>query len=159
MLSLGVCCYSSGQETSKASSEHADATVISASYCELVSNPGLYDGKEVTVRATYKYGYEWSYLYCLSCMNKGQTWLDVPTDLDAASEKALKRMPKGAGAANLTVQGTFTRCGHCGHQGSYPFKFVAHKVSNVAVVIKGMKSLDEEQKAERRWACGGTNPK
>jgi hypothetical protein len=29
----------------------------------------------------------------------------------------------------------------------------------VAVVIKGMKSRDEEQTAEKRWACGGTNPK
>jgi hypothetical protein len=33
------------------------------------------------------------------------------------------------------------------------------KASNVAVVIKGMKSRDEEQTAEKQWACGGTNPK
>jgi len=29
----------------------------------------------------------------------------------------------------------------------------------VAVVSKGMKPLAEEEKAERQWACGGTDPK
>jgi len=28
----------------------------------------------------------------------------------------------------------------------------------VAVVTKGMNSRDEEQTAEKQWACGGTNP-
>ena len=115
--------------------------------------------KEVTVRATYKYGYEWSYLYCLSCMDKGRVWLEFPFDLDASATKALKHGSKGAGTVNVTVRGTFIKCGHCGHQGAYPFKFVATKAADVAVVIRGMKSLDEEQAAEKQWACGGTNPK
>ncbi|HEX4538197.1 MAG TPA: hypothetical protein VH140_14695 [Candidatus Acidoferrum sp.] len=64
--------------------------------------------KEVAVRATYKYGYEWSYLYCLSCMDKGRVWLEFPFELDASATKALKRGPKGAGTVNVTVQGTLS---------------------------------------------------
>ena len=129
------------------------------SFCELLNNPERYNMKEVTVRATYKYGYEWSYLYCLTCVDKGRVWLEFPFNLDASATKALKRGPKGAGTINVTVQGTFIKCGSCGHQGGYPFKFVGTKASDVAVVIKGMKSRDEEQTAEKQWACGGTNPK
>ena len=29
----------------------------------------------------------------------------------------------------------------------------------MVVVIKGMKTLDEEQKAEKEWACSGTSQK
>jgi len=43
--------------------------------------------------------------------------------------------------------------------GMYPYKFVVHKITDVAVVSKGMKPLTEEEKAEKQWACGGTNPK
>ena len=127
--------------------------------CELVRNPALYDGKEVTVRATYKYGFEWQMLYCLDCLDKGKAWLELPIDLDDASVKALKRAPRGAGTVNLTVQGVFRGGGHYGHQNMYSYQLVAHKVSNVAVVIRGMKTLEEEQRAEKKWACGGTNPK
>lgn len=147
-LLCGACCYCSGQQNSSPT----------VSFCELVNNPEHYNMKEVTVRASYKYGYEWSYLYCLSCIDKGRVWLELPFNLDESATKALKRSPKGAGTVNVTVQGTFIKCGSCGHQGGYPFKIVGKKASDVAVVIKGMKRLDEEQKAEKQWACGGTIP-
>ena len=128
-------------------------------FCELVRNPELYNGKVVTVRATYKYGFEWQMLYCLDCLDKGKAWLVLPNDLDDASVKTLKHAPEGAGTVNLTVQGVFMSGGHYGHENGYRYQFVANKVTNVAVVIKGMKTLQEEQTAEKQWACGGTNPK
>jgi hypothetical protein len=129
------------------------------SFCDLVKNRQIYNGKKVTVRSTYKYGFEWQYLYCLTSVDSGKVWLEIPSDLDDASVKTLKRAPKGAGTVNLTVQGVFMSGGSYGHLNGYPYQLVAHKVSNVAVVIKGMKSLDEERKAEQQWACGGANPK
>jgi len=129
-------------------------------FCDLLSNPDEYNGKEVTVRATYRYGFEWQELYCLDCLDKGRAWLELPYDPDDdAAVKSLKRAPKGAGIVNITVQGVFVSGGHFGHMNGYKYKFVAHKVSEMAVVLKGMKSPSEEKKAEERWACGGTNPK
>jgi hypothetical protein len=32
-------------------------------------------------------------------------------------------------------------------------------ISHVVVVHKGMKNTVEEEKAEKRWGCGGTSPK
>jgi hypothetical protein len=128
-------------------------------FCELLNNPERYNRTEVTIRATYKYGYEWSYLYCLTCLDKGKVWLEFPFDLDASATKALKRGPKRAGTVNVTLQGTFIKCGNCGHEGGYPFLFVASKASDVRVVVKEMKARDKEQAAEKQWACGGTNPR
>jgi hypothetical protein len=127
-------------------------------FCDLVRNPEKYNGEEITVRATYRYGFEWSQLYCLDCAEKGKAWLDTGF-LDDASARSLKRAPKYAGIVNLTVQGAFVSGDTYGHLNGYRYKIEAHKLSNVAVVQKGMKPLAEEQKAERHWACGGTDPK
>ena len=129
------------------------------SFCDLVRNPEKYDGKVLSVRATYRYGFEWQQFYCLDCLDRGKAWLEIPSDLDNTSEKALRRAPKGAGIVNLTVEGVFVSGGRFGHMNGYPYKFVVHKVRDVAVVLKGMKGLAEEEKAEKQGACGGSNPK
>src|SRR5215470_4199764 len=98
-------------------------TQSQVTFCDLVRNPELYNGKEVTVRATYKYGFEWQQLYCLECLDKGRAWLELPDDLDDASVKALKRAPKEAGIVNVTVQGIFVSGGHYGHENGYRYKF------------------------------------
>lgn len=128
-------------------------------FCELLRNPGKYSGKEVTVRATWKYGYEWSQLYCLDCLDKGKAWLEIPGDINDASIKALRRAPKDAGIVNITVRGTFMSGSHFGHLNGYPYQIVVRQVTDVAVVLKGMKSPEQEKEAEKRWACGGANPK
>jgi hypothetical protein len=128
-------------------------------FCDLLRNPEKYNGKEVTVRATWRYGYEWSQFYCLDCLDKGRAWLEMPFDLDDASMKALRRTPKGAGIVNLTVEGVFMSGGRFGHLNGYPYQLVARRVSKVAIVLSGMKGPAKEKEAEKRWACGGTNPK
>jgi len=129
-------------------------------FCDLMKDPQKYDGKEVTVRATWRYGFEWSDLYCIDCSPRNNlTWLKFSDDLDEGSEKALKHTPKGAAIVNLTIVGTFRSSGRFGHMGSYPYEFLATKVSRIKVVLKGMKGSEEEERAEKRWACGGTNPK
>jgi hypothetical protein len=153
LLALALFC---GASSSSLGQESDPATVT---FCDLLNNPERYNGRVVTVRATYKYGYEWSYLYCLSCRDKGRVWLEFPVDLDASATKALKRAPKYAGIVNVTVEGTFIKCRGCGHLNAYPFQLTGNKASNVSVLIKGMKGPDEEEAAEKRWACGGTNPK
>jgi hypothetical protein len=119
----------------------------------------MFNGKEFTIRATYRYGFEWQQLYCLACLDKGKAWLEISNDMDSASEKALKHAPKNAGIVNLTVTGIFMSGSTYGHLNGYRYKFVANKVRNISIVSRGMRSPAEERAAEERWACGGTNPK
>lgn len=128
-------------------------------FCDLIRNPEKYSGKEVTIRATYRYGFEWSELYCLDCLDQGKVWLDMPTALEDTSAKSLRKMPKGAGIVNLTVQGIFVSGGTFGHSNAYRYKIDPTRISDVVVLQKGMKSPAEEKDVEKRWACGGRNPK
>jgi hypothetical protein len=130
----------------------------SVTFCDLLRNPEKYNGKVVTVRATWRYGYEWSQFYCLDCLDKGKAWLDTSNEMDDASIRTLKRTP-GSGIVNLTVEGVFMSGGTFGHLNGYPYQLVAHRVSNLAIVVRGMKDAAKEKEAEKRWACGGTNPK
>ena len=153
------CLYlwkcSSGKISQDGEGEH----IIPIAFCDLLRNPQKYNGQKVTVRATWRYGFEWSQLYCLDCLDNGKAWLDRASDLDEASERALKKTPKGAGIVNLTVEGVFRSDGTFGHLNGYRYEIVPSKISHISVIQKGAKSAAEDQKAERRWACGGTNPK
>jgi hypothetical protein len=111
--------------------------------CDLIRNPEKYNGKEVTIRATYRYGFEWSELYCLNCLGQGKAWLAMPTALQETSARSLKRMPKGAGIVNVTVQGVFISGRTFGHSNAYRYKIEPSKISDVVVLQKGMKSPEE----------------
>ena len=135
-----------------ASSAIAQATRL----CELIRNPEKYNGKLVRVRATWVYGYEWSYLHCLDCDQP--VWLDT-SELDEKSEKTLRHKPKGAGNVNVDVEGVFQAGGTFGHQNGYKYQLTAHTVANPAVILKGMKTRDKVLEIERKFGCGGAKPR
>jgi hypothetical protein len=60
---------------------------------------------------------------------------------------------------NLTLEGTSRGRGSFGHMGGYPYLVTVRKISDLVVVQKGMKDISDEEKVEKKWACGGTNPK
>ncbi len=125
-------------------------------FCDLMRNPAEYSGKLVKIRATWVYGFEWSYLHCLDC--EGRVWLDT-SQIDEQSEKALKHTPKGAAIVNMDVEGVFQTGGSFGHLNGYRYQLLAYTVKNLRVISKGMKGPDKEAEIERRLACGGTTPR
>jgi hypothetical protein len=138
-----------------ASSQAQTATT----FCDLLRNPEKYNGRVVKVRATYKFFFEMSLLYCLDCLDKGEAWLEQGWPLDKASEKALRKLlGHGAGTANITVEGVFEYGRHYGHLGA-PYQITARRISNVAVITRGAKDPVVEREREKKWACGGTSPK
>ena len=112
-------------------------------FYELMRDPGAYNGKTVKVRATWIYGFEWSYLHCLSC--DGRAWLDSSA-LDEQSEKVLKHMPKGGGIVNVDVEGVFQTGRTFGHLNGYKFQVTAHTIANPAVISTGMKAHERSLK-------------
>lgn len=134
---------------------HSQAPVT---FCDLLRNPEKYNRQEIRVRATFRYGVEWSELYCLDCLDKGKAWLDIVA-LDEASERALRKLPKDAAIVNLTVEGKFMSGSTYGHLNGYRYQIVADKISDAKVIQKGSKSRAKEEIAEKHWGCGGTNPK
>ncbi|MBV9074868.1 MAG: hypothetical protein JOZ10_14670 [Acidobacteria bacterium] len=121
----------------------------------MIRHPETYNGKTVKIRATWIYGYEWTYLHCLGC--DGRVWLDT-SELDERSEKTIKHTPKDAAIVNVDVEGVF-QAGSFGHMGGYEYQLRAHTISNPEVISKGMKGREKELEIERQFACGGVKPR
>ena len=130
---LGVCYCADGQDTRKVTLSQSQEAIVQANVtlCEVVKNPELYNGKEVTIQAEYVLGFEWSALFSEECPDH-KIWLEW-RGLDDVSAKALKRAYDAGPTyltmpGYLTVQGTFTSGSHYGHMGAYSYEIVAHKV-------------------------------
>jgi hypothetical protein len=61
------------------------------SYCDLMSSPEQYRGKVVRVSAIYRYGFEWSELYCLECISAARTWVDVDESFVASTKANVRK--------------------------------------------------------------------
>ncbi|MFV0388159.1 MAG: hypothetical protein ACK5NT_05335 [Pyrinomonadaceae bacterium] len=127
-------------------------------YCELLKNPEKYDGKEVKVRATYRYGFEWSEIYCLDCRSIGKTWLEA-SNITKKSEKILKKLPRDDGTVNAIFTGTFESSKGPFGDGSYRFRFMLKEISQAELVTKS--GADPEQLPEdirKKVCCSVSTP-
>ena len=107
----------------------------SISFCDLLKNPEKYDGKEVTVRATYRYGFEWQELFCLNCRNIGKTWLEIG-DITKKSEKILKKFPNDDGTITALFTGIFQSSKGSFGDGGYRFRFMLKEISKAKLLTK-----------------------
>lgn len=112
--------------------------VQTVSLCDLVRSPRDFDQKRVRIQATYRYGFEWSELYCEDCLDVGLVWLDFDTAFDESTDKKtrsrIKWSEKGR-TVNITAVGKFYAVGKFGHLGGYPFKFVAEYFERAEVIL------------------------
>jgi len=67
--------------------------------CDVLSSPGKYEGKEVTIRGIYRVAFEASQLYSLSCPDSGPVWVEFENS-DAGS-KAAGRIKSVCGRSGL----------------------------------------------------------
>ncbi len=102
-------------------------TYMKVDYCELIKNPTAYDGRKVRVEATYRFGYEWSELYCASCFDLAKrTWVGFDNLDETCSDKKLlkklrKESPRGR-TLSVVFAGTFdsSKTGY-GHSNDFKF--------------------------------------
>lgn len=100
------------------------------SYCELIDHPEEYDGKQIEVKASHRYGFEWQELLCMKCRGKKKTWLEISLENEDPLKRVLRKLPKDQGIINATFYGVF----HTG--GSYGDGGYAHMLD-----LKFMKDL------------------
>lgn len=128
---------------------------MTVEYCALIKNPEKYDGKEVTIRATYRYGFEWQEMFCLDCRDTGKTWLEIDDDnITKKSKKMLRKFPKDDGTINALFTGTFESSKGSFGDGSYRFRFVLKEISQAELVTKS--GADPQQLPDdiRKKVCG-----
>lgn len=107
----GSLCVSVGQ-----SKRHTTKTKIPVvKLCELVANPAKYEGKEIAVFATYRFGIETQILWCLSCTcDRCPAEAIVGVDEEQLPDAIRRRIPSGAGTVNGIFRGRFNSQGDTG---------------------------------------------
>lgn len=106
--------------------------------CDLLANASGYNGKSVTVKATYASGEEYAILKDDSCQPApDKTKLVLATfsskyQFKSALDKKLHKLVKKNQQAEVTVVGIFTDPGHnIGHQGCCRYKLEVHQLLDV----------------------------
>jgi len=103
------------------------------SLSQLVESPKQFDGKRVSVNATYRVAFETAEIYCLSSLHAGHVWVtfeDSPGG-NAAVSKLRRSLKNGEGSANAQFTGFFRGPGNYGHLGTYRFQFTVTSVTKV----------------------------
>ena len=111
--------------------------------CDVLKETNQYDGKQITVRATYRSGMATSQLYCLACIDPGRVWMRelLPRDGEIApGVRKLNELLHEAGPA-VTVNGIFTGIfrgpGQHGYLGASTYQIDVQEVRNVELIYRG----------------------
>lgn len=126
-----------GQQSTILSQTSPQSEIPTVTFCDLVRDKEQYKDKTVRLRTVYRFGFEWSDIYCLECLGieKSLTWLEFADEMCDGSKKI-----KGNGDAGKTVKvqvvGKFLTDGGFGHLGGYPNKFVVSCVEKVKTIAK-----------------------
>ncbi|MBI4751130.1 MAG: hypothetical protein HY774_21845 [Acidobacteria bacterium] len=75
--------------------------------CDLIHKSRLYDQQMVRVQGIYRYGVEWSELYCLECLTGGSIWVEFNVSLESRTKKKLIKRVSGNEDLGRTVKVVF----------------------------------------------------
>jgi hypothetical protein len=116
-----------------------ESEYTAVAYCDLVRNPERHKQKLVRVSAVYRYGYEWSELYCLECATEGKTWVDFDESFSSSTKASIKKKLGDNGFKGRTVLvtmvGKFDAGGGYGHMGAYRFRLLVSQVEKADVIL------------------------
>ena len=104
--------------------------------CDVLQKPEQYNGKQITVKATYRVGFENSQMYCMACLSEGYVWMDtaqVHGDV-SSSVKKLYRLEKEGGTLNGIFTGTFYGPGFYGHMGTGKYEIKVEKIRELKLI-------------------------
>lgn len=113
--------------------------IVDVNFCDLLKNPKDYSAKLIRVKATYRYGFEWSDLYCSNCLDKGIVWIDFTDSFEIDSKKRFRKKIKyseDGRTVNVVFVGKFFSNGGYGHLGGYKLKFVAQRIEAAQIIYK-----------------------
>ena len=103
--------------------------------CEILQEAEHYDGAKISVSATYRVAYEASTIYCLSCSESGEVWVEF--DSVKSGEKAgktLDRLVHTRGTVNGVFIGIFHSGGRYGHLSAYRYELSVGAVRDLKLV-------------------------
>ena len=108
--------------------------------CAVLRDSEFYNGKQVTVRATFRIGRNQSQLYCMACMEGGRVWMrellpargEVAPGLKKLNDLILEN--ETGITVNGIFTGTFRGAGQYGRLGAFTYQIDVQEVSEIEFV-------------------------
>jgi len=108
--------------------------------CEVLRDSEFYNGKQVTVKATFRLGRKQSQLYCMACIDGGRVWMrellpargEVAPGLKKLNDLILEN-EKGI-TVNGIFTGTFRGAGQYGRLGAFTYQIDVQEVSEIEFI-------------------------
>ena len=111
--------------------------------CEVLKETQQYDGKQITVKATYRNAVETSQLYCLACIDRGSVWMRELLPRDGEISPGVRKLNEllHEGGPGVTVNAVFTGIfrgpGQYGYLGASTYQIDVQEVREVELIYRG----------------------
>jgi hypothetical protein len=90
------------------------------------------------VSAIYRYGFEWSELYCLECGNEAKTWVDFDESFASSTKSGVRKKIGDHGFKGRTVRVTMIgrfELGGYGHMGAYQSRLLVSRLEKADLIL------------------------
>lgn len=141
IISAILFCIIMGAPTQRSIAQSKTTNIESVNLCDLIKNPTIYSDKTIRIKATYRYGAEWSELYCSNCWNgrNGRIWVDFDKSFEENTNSKVAKNLEDAGEIGRTVNVDFigrlvSSDKKNGHMSAYQFKFIAFKAVKARII-------------------------
>ena len=112
--------------------EKSENIVQTISFCDLFRNPKSYDQKTVRVIAIYRYGYEWSDIFCLECGDEKLMRLELGDSFSELTKRKIRKKVKWS-KRGKTVK--VVAVGKFDATNQYRKKFIADYFESAEVIL------------------------
>jgi hypothetical protein len=127
--------------------------------CEVLRNSEFYEGKQITVRATFRLGRKQSQLFCMACIDEGSVWMREILPSGGEIAPGLKKLndlilenDKGI-TVNGVFTGTFRGPGVYGRLGAFTYQIDVQEVSEIEVIYSAGPDPEDLPKEIQKRAC------
>jgi hypothetical protein len=127
--------------------------------CDVLRDSEFYNGKQVTVRATFRLGRKQSQLYCMACIDGGRVWMREVLPASGEVAPGLKKLndlilenEKGI-TVNGIFTGTFRGAGQYGRLGAFTYQIDVQEVSEIEFVSANGIDPEDLSKEMQKKVC------
>ena len=127
--------------------------------CAVLRDSEFYNGKQVTVRATFRLWKKQSQLYCMACMEGGRVWMrellpargEVAPGLRKLNDLILEN--ETGITVNGIFTGTFRGAGQYGRLGAFTYQIDVQEVSEIELVSASGIDPEDLPTAMKKKVC------
>lgn len=127
--------------------------------CKVLRNSEFYEGKQITVRATFRLGRKERQLFCMACLDEGRVWMREILPSGGEIAPGLKKLndlmqenEKGI-TVNGIFTGTFLGPGVYGRLGAFTYQINVQEVRDIEVIYSAGPDPEDLPKEIQEKAC------